>query len=92
MYNGIFFAIFLFSCASAIDWTSGNWAFGCDFVNNDLAYVNGRGEDCSGSCSLYPHCTHYTWNRGTCYLKSGFVSRGNAIPISDHSVVCGIII
>ena len=93
----MFLAILLtlsFSFVSAIDWNGNNWAFGCDFNDNDLSNVQIRGEDCGQKCVDTDGCTHFTWttyNGGTCWMKSGSVSQGDAKETNDNSMVCGII-
>ena len=94
--GGMLLAILLtlsFSFASAIDWNGNNWAFGCDFDDNDLSNVQIRGEDCGQKCVDTDGCTHFTWttyNGGTCWMKSGSVSQGDAKETNDNSMVCGI--
>jgi hypothetical protein len=76
-----------------ITW-NGNWAFACDFRNNDLTNVRIRGEDCGGRCAQTAGCTHFTWttyNGGTCWMKKGSVSKSDAFFTNDHSMVCGVI-
>ena len=76
-----------------INWNPDNWAFACDFQGNDLSNVRIRGEDCGRRCSQTAHCTHFTWTGhegGTCWMKTGEISRDNAHYTGDHSMVCGI--
>ncbi|GAV00591.1 hypothetical protein RvY_11417 [Ramazzottius varieornatus] len=78
---------------SGIEWTD-NWAFGCDFPGNDLAYAKIPGELCGGKCAEYEGCTHFTWSKedgGTCWLKQGIVTKRNAVKVHDKSVVCGVV-
>ncbi|CAF1565184.1 unnamed protein product, partial [Adineta ricciae] len=52
-----------------------------------------RGEDCGGRCAQTSNCTHFTWTTylgGTCWLKSGAVSKNDATESSDLSMVCGL--
>lgn len=70
---------------------SGNWAFACDFYGNDFKNVRISGEQCGGTCSSTPECTHFTWSYGTCYLKRGQVSKSDAKYTGDQSMVCGIV-
>ena len=77
----------------AINWND-NWAFACDFSGNDMGSVQVRDEDCGGRCTQTSGCTHFTWttyNGGTCWLKSGSVSKSDATSTNDASMVCGII-
>ena len=78
--------------AQKIIW-NGDWAFNCDFKNNDISQVLSKGEDCSSNCEKTPNCTHYSWtlkNNGTCYMKRGNVSKSDAFYTSEY-MVCGII-
>ena len=82
------------SSSSSIKWQSGGWAFGCDFTNNDLFNVQIASSQCGGKCAATSGCTHFTWSSyqgGTCWMKYGSVSQSNAFPVSDQSVVCGIV-
>mgnify|MGYP002385920216 FL=1 len=75
-----------------IHW-NGNWAFGCDFRGNDLSNVQISGELCGGKCAQTTGCTHFTWTRfngGTCWLKSGSVSKNDAFSTQDQTMVCGV--
>lgn len=77
-----------------IDWQLGDWAFGCDFHGNDMSNVQTSGELCGGNCASSPGCTHFTWttlNGGTCWKKSGKVSKNDAYETGDKSMVCGIV-
>ncbi|UJR07244.1 hypothetical protein I4U23_011532 [Adineta vaga] len=76
----------------SIEWT-GNWALACDFHENNLMNVQIRGEDCGSRCASTSGCTHFTWtthNGGTCWMKQGAVSKENAVPTDDRSMVCGV--
>ncbi|XP_065674738.1 uncharacterized protein LOC136091291 [Hydra vulgaris] len=96
MYSLKFIAIvLLFWLASlqAIEW-NGNWAFGCDFRNRDLANAQIKGAECGGRCSTTPQCTHFSWNSyngGTCWMKYGPVSKSDAFETGDRGMVCGVI-
>jgi hypothetical protein len=91
----ILFAGFsIISTVNAIDWQPGNWAFACDFHENNLSNVQIRGEDCGGRCAQTDGCTHFTWtnhNGGTCWMKRGNVGKENAFDTGDRSMVCGIV-
>jgi hypothetical protein len=79
---------------NAVQWEQGNWAFACDFKGNDFSHHGGHGKDCRNLCAKTSQCTHFTWttfNGGTCWMKSGPVSKNNAIDTQDRSMVCGII-
>ena len=82
------------SIMGAITWQSGDWAFACDFKDRDLANAQILGEDCSGRCASTSGCTHFvwtTWNGGTCWMKSGSVTKSNAYSTEDSTMVCGIV-
>jgi len=40
--------------AQAIDWQPDNWAFACDFFDNDIGNAQVRGEDCGRLCNSSP--------------------------------------
>ncbi len=79
---------------AGVSWQSGNWAFACDFHNNDLSNQIVSGPKCRGLCASTSGCTHFTWttyNGGTCWMKSGPVSKSNAFDTGDNSMLCGIV-
>ena len=79
---------------SSIQWNGNKWAMSCDFPGNDMSNFRTRGEDCGGKCAQTSGCTHYAWNTyqgGTCWLKSGSISKSDAVPRSDVPMVCGVI-
>ena len=81
------------TAVQAVSW-NGNWAFACDFKENDLSNAQTSGEDCGGKCAATSGCSHFTWtgyNGGTCWMKSGSVSKNNAIDSGDQGMVCGIV-
>ena len=82
------------SIMCAVDWQPGDWAFACDFRSSDLTNAQIRGEDCGGRCAATSGCTHFTWtnfNGGTCWMKSGSVSKSDAFSTDDYTMVCGIL-
>ena len=94
LFFGLVLLILQSDFVESINWQSGGWAFGCDFTNNDLSNVKIPGSQCGGRCAATPGCTHFTWTSyqgGTFWMKSGSVSQSNAFPVSDQSVVCGIV-
>ena len=80
-----------------VNWQAGagaDWAFACDFKGGDLTNAKVRGQDCGGRCAATSGCTHFTWttyNGGTCWMKSGSISKSDALYTGDDSMVCGII-
>jgi hypothetical protein len=94
----ILFALSILIVSGQINWQSGqptgtNWALACDFKNNDLSNKQVAGPDCAQTCASTSGCTHFTWtsyNGGTCWMKSGSISKSNALSTGDQSMVCGI--
>ena len=83
----------LFQLNNKINW-QGDWAIGCDFNSNDLLNLNVKSDVCSKKCSETNDCTHYTWtntNGGTCWMKTGPISKLNAVYTGDSRMVCGIV-
>lgn len=79
---------------SNINWNGQNWASSCDFLGNDLSNVQVPSEGCGGKCAQTSGCTHFTWTNymgGTCWMKTGSVSKNDAFATSDPSMVCGVI-
>ena len=92
--NIIILVIEYFSIVEAINWQPGDWAMSCDFKGNDLSNKKSRGEDCSRICTQTHGCTHYTWTSylgGTCWMKSGQISKNNAFQTTDKTMACGVI-
>lgn len=51
-----------------------------------------NGENCGPTCVTTPGCTHFAWTNflgGTCWLKSGAVSKADAVYNGNFGVVCG---
>ncbi|CAF4810662.1 unnamed protein product, partial [Rotaria sp. Silwood2] len=77
-----------------VNWNGNNWAMSCDFHGNDLSSVRIASKFCGGKCAETSGCTHFTWtqyNGGTCWMKSGAVSKSDAFSTSDSTMVCGVI-
>ncbi|KAJ3228697.1 hypothetical protein HDU81_005973, partial [Chytriomyces hyalinus] len=69
------------------------WALQCDFVGGDISSVQAPGSACSSKCAGISGCTHFAWtnaNGGTCWMKTGSVSTGDAIVNNADGAVCGI--
>ncbi|CAF0857622.1 unnamed protein product [Rotaria sordida] len=76
-----------------IQWNGNDWAMSCDFRGNDLSNVLIAANICGGKCADTQRCTHFTWtqyNGGTCWMKSGAVSKSDAVSTSDPTMVCGV--
>ena len=46
--------------------------------------------DCVHKCVSNTNCSHFSYNDGTCYIKSGIVSKSDAVYTGDYSMICGI--
>jgi hypothetical protein len=69
-----------------------SWAFDCDFKDNNFTYQKTNVGECGNSCAHITGCTHFTWNSGNCYMKSGSVRKSDAYFINDNkSMICGIV-
>ncbi|CAF1247537.1 unnamed protein product [Rotaria sordida] len=78
---------------SIVVWNGADWAKSCDFDGNDLTQVRTSAELCGPTCLQTKECTHYTWttsNGGTCRMKKGTVSKDDAFPTNDTTMVCGV--
>jgi len=65
----------------------------CDFPGYDIINVQGAASACGGQCSVTSGCTHFTWtpyNGGTCWMKSGAVSKSNAVYNPTPNSLCGV--
>ena len=77
----------------AVNWQNGNWAFACDFKANDLSNAKVPADQCGPTCARTAGCTHFVWTSwqgGTCWMKTGSVSKSDAIDTGDQSMVCGV--
>lgn len=83
----------------AIDWQSGSggkvvWAYGCDYLGNDLKKHSDVPEDlCGDLCVTNSDCTHFTYNRiyKVCYLKKANPLDGaRSLLVTDTNyALCG---
>lgn len=77
-------------------WRENNYAHGCDFPTSETIVSkasNVAGDRCGEMCDSKRDCTHFTWNEaenGTCWLRSGPVSKQDAVPTSNLYMTCGI--
>ena len=77
-----------------VSWKGQNWAHGCDFIGNDLSTVRVAAAHCGPECESTAECTHFTWTKlhgGTCWMKKGPISKSDAVPKRDRSMVCGVL-
>jgi hypothetical protein len=90
---GCLLALFcIIDLSNGIDWNN-NWAFACDFYEQNLRNIQIRGEDCGPECDRDPQCSHFAWttyNGGTCWLKTGGATKNDAFPTNDNTMVCGL--
>lgn len=85
--------------ASDIKWNpseSGNifWASNCDFEGKAEEKPRVSAKDCIKKCEAELECTHYTWappRGGLCWLKSGAVTRKDAIYRQAPGLQCGYV-
>ncbi|CAF3423592.1 unnamed protein product [Rotaria sp. Silwood2] len=78
---------------SNVHWNGQNWATSCNFHGNVLSHVETKPELCDPACFQNQECTHYTWttlNDGTCWMKTGNVSKADAFSTNDTTMVCGV--
>jgi predicted Ser/Thr protein kinase len=69
------------------------WAYGCDFVGNDLSVVSSAASECGGKCLDTPECTHFSWSPnegGSCIMKQGRVVISHAVATSYTDMICGV--
>jgi hypothetical protein len=77
-------------------WKNGNaaiWNRDCDFPNmgDYRQEYNTKGEQCDPLCGQDPQCTHFTYNKGTCFLKEGGAFKQDAKDlVPSTGIVCGI--
>lgn len=91
LFIGVLLLLFAISyIEAAIEWGANTWALDCDFIGNDIAFVdNTRFEECEPLCTDTPDCTHYSWSSDICFLKKGEVFIQDAIEIPGSR--CGYI-
>lgn len=80
--------------SSGINWNGNDWAFACDFYQNDLKNQRTSADKCGPTCVATSGCTHFAWttyNGGTCWMKSGKVTKNDAFSTGDQTMVCGVV-
>ena len=76
-----------------IRWQVGNWATNCYFIGNNIDFRRITRESCGPECMVNEQCTHYTWSPGgggICWLRSGAISKRDAIFKDDDFHICGV--
>ena len=78
------------------------YAHGCSFEGNDFMVMQTRGDECGLLCFKTPGCSHYTWSinddklhkekgLGLCHLKTGYITRDDAVIDNDLFSICGLV-
>ncbi len=92
-FNYVFdcYVDFIYLIIKDIQW-HGDWTVECEFPGNNIKPVVSLAELCGQICFDTAGCTHFSWSsyRSICWLKSGEVSRENAVPKQGSK--CGIVI
>lgn len=65
------------------------WARNCDFHDHDWDKKVGSAHECGQFCRQSQKCTHFSYMKDTCYLKSGPVHLDHAINRKEN-VLCGV--
>lgn len=90
----ITFLLVLFSIdvsTGLLSWNKNNIAESCDFIGNDLQIIEYiQFDDCSPKCLATTDCTHFTWIKNVCTLKTGNAYIQDAIETNDAKK-CGIV-
>jgi hypothetical protein len=78
----------------SINWNGNNWAESCDFSTPSFSAIETNRDNCYTECLMNSECSHYVWSNykyGTCWLKSGYIKRSDAILNDDFFMICGIV-
>ncbi|EFX88189.1 hypothetical protein DAPPUDRAFT_305563 [Daphnia pulex] len=86
------------TCETYTQWTEGvggavSWAKDCDFTGHDVAKIDGPEHNCGKLCYDYSgsKCTHFTWSKGICYIKSNARKKAEE-PSKSPGDVCGYVV
>lgn len=82
-------------CDTYIQWTDSEggavaWAKDCDFVGYDMTSVESPDHSCGKLCLSSRKCTHFTWRKGVCFIKS-HVRKQAEEPNKSLGDICGFI-
>ena len=69
------------------------WSYNCDFEKRHFAHEACKAHECELHCARNSKCTHFAWashGGGTCWLKSGSVSKRDAEASSQPNILCGL--
>jgi len=80
-----------------INWQAANngglqWARGCDFVGRNMSSSRVSRDQCGRLCINTRGCTHFSYQNGVCWMKSGRVQQSDAIFNNNNFLICGIIL
>lgn len=65
-----------------------SWAKDCDFTGHSSVRIDGPENGCGKLCLDDKQCTHFTWSKGFCYLKSNFRQKAEE-PSKSTGDICG---
>jgi hypothetical protein len=95
MWSTSFLVLFVFcfiESGLSFNWKpayKGQWSNNCDYPGNDIRVIYNVGaEQGTSLCDNFAGCTHFTWNKGTLFLKGN--SRPYAVKASGD-VICGFL-
>jgi hypothetical protein len=81
-------------CDTYTQWSSGesgavSWAKDCEFLGHDIEKLNVPVDTvCGKYCLQNQKCTHFTWLKGTCILKSNQRQKAEE-PSKNVGAICG---
>jgi len=81
-------------CDVYTQWTASeggsvSWAKDCEFLGHDMEKLNAPVDtNCGRHCLQNDKCTHFTWLKGTCILKSNPRQKAEE-PSKNVGAVCG---
>lgn len=81
-------------CGVVPNWNGNDWAPSCDFKGRDMGQARVPADQCGPTCARTNGCSHFTWttfNGGTCFMKTGAVSKLDAFTTSDPAMLCGVV-
>ncbi len=78
--------------AFQVNWENGDWSYHCTFQGKNLIHVSSPDQkNCSNRCVTIRACTHYSWSKGVCSIKTGVAHKSDALLVEDDKDFCGII-
>ena len=83
------------TCDTYTQWNDSDdgvsWAKDCDFTGHDIFKTNSPSTDCGKLCLKNKQCTHFTWSKGNCHLKSNFRQKAEE-PSKRTGDICGYMV